>query len=74
MGIPIKPSRAQELENLEKDIELSTKLIKQAGENADLLKLRRKLNDLREELLTACGKCGGEKDSEGWCSNYCVGP
>ncbi len=19
-----------------------------------------------------CGKCGGEKDGEGWCANYCT--
>ena len=21
---------------------------------------------------THCSKCGGEKDSEGWCPNYCM--
>jgi len=36
-------------------------------------------HDLREEEFpnesreyTHCSKCGGEKDSEGWCANHCT--
>ena len=32
--------------------------------------------DLRQALTanqhTACSKCGGELDSDGWCANYCM--
>lgn len=24
------------------------------------------------ECYARCGKCGGEKDAEGWCANYCT--
>jgi predicted 3-demethylubiquinone-9 3-methyltransferase (glyoxalase superfamily) len=25
-----------------------------------------------ERYYNSCSKCGGEKDSEGWCANYCT--
>ncbi len=24
-----------------------------------------------EQVASHCGGCGGEKDAEGWCANYC---
>ena len=26
----------------------------------------------KERYYNSCSKCGGEKDAEGWCANYCM--
>ena len=26
----------------------------------------------KEQYYNSCPKCGGEKDGEGWCANYCM--